>query len=313
MQESSQNRKSGFFWENPQCQTIYNHQEGKLALEVINDFLEFFRMDYTHSIFASESNLQDAARKDDLLRKLGVKGDTTKPVLFHILNALQRGDLVVRDQGASSSNSRGGNNQASSLDDSDPKTGGRNIVTNLEHKDFEKKDNTNSASNQAKKNKGFPSLDEDKNSGFNPKGQGKLAGLGSSQSPQNLRSGSDPFELSDEKERIRLAEAENKLRNLGDPHKIGELSSGDKKVPKVRQPSPLEDDDEYADEVFENVDEEIEGDYEPEDEESRSRSKNNFLQSTEDIAGASQSQGFDVSVDSLALEEYDHVEEAERI
>jgi len=37
-----------------------------------------------------------------------------------------------------------------------------------------------------------------------------------------------------------------------------------------------------------------------------------MMTSSEDIIGASQSQGFDVSVDSLALEEYDYFENAER-
>lgn len=37
-----------------------------------------------------------------------------------------------------------------------------------------------------------------------------------------------------------------------------------------------------------------------------------MMTSSEDIIGASQSQGFDVSVDSLALEDYDYFENAER-
>jgi len=35
-----------------------------------------------------------------------------------------------------------------------------------------------------------------------------------------------------------------------------------------------------------------------------------MMNSSEDIIGASQSQGFDVSVDSLALEDYDYFENA---
>ena len=35
--------------------------------------------------------------------------------------------------------------------------------------------------------------------------------------------------------------------------------------------------------------------------------------SSEDVIGASQSQGFDVSVDSLALEDYDYIEDANRV
>jgi len=47
-----------------------------------------------------------------------------------------------------------------------------------------------------------------------------------------------------------------------------------------------------------------------EDEESKNNSGKKLGQSSEDIIGASQSQGFDVSVDSLALEDYDYVEAA---
>ena len=38
-----------------------------------------------------------------------------------------------------------------------------------------------------------------------------------------------------------------------------------------------------------------------------------FVSSGEEIMGASQSYGHDISVDSLALEDYDHYEKAEEV
>jgi len=67
-------------------------------------------------------------------------------------------------------------------------------------------------------------------------------------------------------------------------------------------------DDEYGEEVFENVEEELVEDLE--EEEVKNKDRKSMMNSSEDIIGASQSQGFDVSVDSLALEDYDYFENA---
>lgn len=61
---------------------------GQVALELIMDFLEFFKMDYTSSVFTHESNLKDASKRDDLQRKLGLRSENNKPVLFQLINAL---------------------------------------------------------------------------------------------------------------------------------------------------------------------------------------------------------------------------------
>jgi len=61
---------------------------GQVALELIMDFLEFFKMDYTSSVFTHESNLKDASKRDELQRKLGLRSENNKPVLFQLINAL---------------------------------------------------------------------------------------------------------------------------------------------------------------------------------------------------------------------------------
>jgi len=64
-QESNTSKKgSPFYWENPKCQKIYESKEGVQMLELIKEFLAFYSMDYTLSIFSSESNLREEVRRD---------------------------------------------------------------------------------------------------------------------------------------------------------------------------------------------------------------------------------------------------------
>ena len=45
------------FWENPKCQAIYQDTHGKLALQLILDLLQFYKMDYSLSVYQNEANL----------------------------------------------------------------------------------------------------------------------------------------------------------------------------------------------------------------------------------------------------------------
>ena len=68
-----------------------------MALELILDFLEFFKMDYTMSVFSHESNLKEAAKRDELLKNLGIKGENNKPALFQIINALKNPSALNKE------------------------------------------------------------------------------------------------------------------------------------------------------------------------------------------------------------------------
>jgi FGFR1 oncogene partner len=48
---------SGFHWENPNAKKVLQHTSGVLCAELIRDFLEFYKLDYTLSIFMPEVNL----------------------------------------------------------------------------------------------------------------------------------------------------------------------------------------------------------------------------------------------------------------
>ena len=57
-QESKDGQNSAFFWENPLCQKIHESPESLIALELMHEFMEYYRMDYTSNIFVNESNYQ---------------------------------------------------------------------------------------------------------------------------------------------------------------------------------------------------------------------------------------------------------------
>jgi len=107
---------------------------------------------------------------------------------------------------------------------------------------------------------------------------------------------------------------EDLKKPIGEFNKQGYFGGYNKQQQQQREEEEEEEQEEeeenYDDEVFENVEEELVEDLE--EDEGTGRDKKNMYNSSEDIIGASQSQGFDVSVDSLALEDYDYFENAER-
>lgn len=308
MQEANSKKNGGFFWENPLCQSIYDHKEGKLALELINDFLEFFKMDYTQSVFSHESNLKDALKRDDLKKELGVRGEGNKPVLFHIISALVSGGGITSPNkenligaGATKENLSVKTTIGASQQQQQKPAAGKNISTDFQDADLGKRNFDNfGAKNKKTEYSGFNEPKEE----IPPAKGGKLPGL-SSLSPQGNLSSSKPSDS--------LGGFRDVKKPVEEPKKFGA---------ETKKPEPYgaaankynvqqESDDEYGEEVFENVDEELVEDLE-EEEDTKYKDRKSMLTSSEDIIGASQSQGFDVSVDSLALEEYDYFENAER-
>lgn len=95
MQETQNNKKTNsFFWENPLCQKIYDNENGSLAVEIITEFLQFYKMDYTLNVFPHESNLKEEVTREKLSRKMGINADNDQekgaPLLIYIIkNFLQ--------------------------------------------------------------------------------------------------------------------------------------------------------------------------------------------------------------------------------
>lgn len=60
--------------------------------ELIQDFLEFNKMDYTLAIFKPECNLSGKIDRPDLAKKAGIKNvDQSQPLLLTLLNAFNSG------------------------------------------------------------------------------------------------------------------------------------------------------------------------------------------------------------------------------
>ena len=56
-QDTGLKTSTGFQWENPLALKILETPEGMLCTELIREFLEFYRMDYTMSVFLPECSL----------------------------------------------------------------------------------------------------------------------------------------------------------------------------------------------------------------------------------------------------------------
>jgi hypothetical protein len=65
-QESRDGKSPAFFWENPLCQKIHKTPEGPVALELMHEFMEFYRMDYTCNVFVHESNYKASTERQAL-------------------------------------------------------------------------------------------------------------------------------------------------------------------------------------------------------------------------------------------------------
>lgn len=65
---------SGFHWENPLAKKVLTTTQGILCAELVKDFLEFYKLDYTLSIYMPEVNLtqQQALTKEELSHKIGL-------------------------------------------------------------------------------------------------------------------------------------------------------------------------------------------------------------------------------------------------
>ena len=47
-------------------------QNGKELLALIKEFFQFYNMDYTNCVFASEGNMRDEVKRETLALKLGI-------------------------------------------------------------------------------------------------------------------------------------------------------------------------------------------------------------------------------------------------
>ena len=87
-QEPIEKGQSSFHWDNPHAKKILQTASGVLCAELIRDFLEFYKLDYSLSIFLPESGLKQGGNKEELIKKVGLEtNEVSKPIMMQVLES----------------------------------------------------------------------------------------------------------------------------------------------------------------------------------------------------------------------------------
>lgn len=71
--------------------------KASLAAEVIQEFMEFYRLNYSLAIFGPETNLKGKTEnRDALASKVGVSSSKEKPILVALIEALLSGGEKIQ-------------------------------------------------------------------------------------------------------------------------------------------------------------------------------------------------------------------------
>lgn len=93
-------KKNAFHWENSLCQELHKSPTGLAAIEVIHEFMEYFRMDYTMNVFSSEANYKKgAATRETLIKQLNIQSQDKKPLLLLMLEQMFGGQISSAQTG----------------------------------------------------------------------------------------------------------------------------------------------------------------------------------------------------------------------
>ena len=280
-QDQVESRKSSFHFENPRAKELRSSKDASLMAMLIQEFLEFYRLDYSLAIFKPETNLAGGIDKNELAQKAGIADvDASQPLLLQLLSAFNAGDR------GNSKEIMGGAKKALE--------GGfvREEFKKVEPLSFKGlpdesnklkssvADSANTDKHLAKANNLLAELEDEQKRGFN---------LGQSQD--------DDFDM-----------------DASDKKKAGSKKTGGLGAMNLNGGGSKETGSDAYDEDF---DDDIPEDL-PEDKIDLNDDADLNARSA-NVAGSgqgitvSQSLGVDPSVDSLALEDYDHVEPVERI
>lgn len=267
-----------------------------MCIDIIREFLEFYRMDYTLSTFLPECSLsQEPKTRQEIEQKVGLDNcNTSMPLLMHLINAVKNG--------AASGRSPQVNNLVSE-NKPEPKEEKPEIEGSLwENKNMDLKGQLDS---NAKKTP--PSQEKPGN---------KLSPLGDLP-PLTQKKGLEPLDfnpkedLSDsvDREKKNLSEVDKKLKQFESDSMKMEMdrASPDTKAQKfgtknrVNKPAADDYDDDFEDDIVEDL---------PVEDFEASEKKDKNPEFGESGMSGSQSMGMDPSVQSLDVEEYDYVEKA---
>lgn len=73
-QDQVEQKKSSFHWENPLAKKMRENSQSSLGAEIIQEFLEFYRLNYSLAIFGPEANLKGKTEnRNALAEKAGIK------------------------------------------------------------------------------------------------------------------------------------------------------------------------------------------------------------------------------------------------
>eukprot|EP01017_Pseudomicrothorax_dubius_P022637 TRINITY_DN2447_c0_g1_i5.p1 TRINITY_DN2447_c0_g1~~TRINITY_DN2447_c0_g1_i5.p1 ORF type:complete len:337 (-),score=86.39 TRINITY_DN2447_c0_g1_i5:98-1108(-) len=285
-QEGGGKKPSGFFWENPLCYKLHESPEGLLALSLIFDFFDAYRMDYSITVFQHEANLKEVESREMLFSKLGLKPTKKdQPALL----ALIKGFIDGEEESKAGEGARGGSIVAGKAKpgQAQPKREYGDFDT-LMQDDVRGGKPAGKAQEQKTTAQEKPSVAP---LGQPAKQAPQLQPPASKQQQEQQRGGggganSRSFEANSSGERQRLAEAQNKFsafENTMKKRQLGQIKADF-------------EDDEYRDEKFEEA--ELDEEIEREEQEQRGPDKRNPFGESDEM-GVSQSQGFDQSYDSL--------------
>mmetsp|Transcript_21198 Transcript_21198/g.23998 ORF Transcript_21198/g.23998 Transcript_21198/m.23998 type:complete len:294 (-) Transcript_21198:179-1060(-) len=85
---------------NSKVQEISKNVEAKLAAEMIREFMDYYKMDYSLNVFVPESNLAREGRgKDELAADAGIQHPREEPLLVSMIKAFKSGDVERVPQG----------------------------------------------------------------------------------------------------------------------------------------------------------------------------------------------------------------------
>jgi hypothetical protein len=88
-QDQKYNMGCGLKWENNKLYQIIETKSGNLMAELIREFMEHFRMDYSLSVFIPECSISpERLKREELFAKLGIKGDnifSNLPIIYIVV------------------------------------------------------------------------------------------------------------------------------------------------------------------------------------------------------------------------------------
>mmetsp|Transcript_6454 Transcript_6454/g.10027 ORF Transcript_6454/g.10027 Transcript_6454/m.10027 type:complete len:440 (-) Transcript_6454:797-2116(-) len=85
-----QEKVSGVYLENPLVQKLLSSHEGRVAVDLIREFLEFYELDYTLSVLVPEANLPEHyAGREAILKEIRLRPDPkqNRPLLVEVFDA----------------------------------------------------------------------------------------------------------------------------------------------------------------------------------------------------------------------------------